>query len=65
LFIFQDFVHFIHKRCIPPFRPHVRLQAGLDGRTLDLMRLCWDEFPENRPHIQEIKTTFKNIIRNM
>lgn len=57
----RDIVHFIQKRCIPPFRPHVRLQSGLDGRALDLMRSCWDEFPENRPTIGELRARLKTI----
>ncbi|XP_057293671.1 atrial natriuretic peptide receptor 1-like [Hydractinia symbiolongicarpus] len=60
----REIIHFIHKRCIPPFRPHVRLQTGLDGRILDLMRQCWDEFPANRPTIQGVRTTLKTILKD-
>ncbi|XP_057293678.1 retinal guanylyl cyclase 2-like [Hydractinia symbiolongicarpus] len=60
----RDYVHFVNRRCIPPFRPHVRLQSGLDGRTIDLMRLCWDEFPGNRPSIHDVKSTLKSICKD-
>ena len=57
----SDLIHYVRKRCIPPFRPHVTLQTGLDSRLLDMMRRCWDESAFERPTFKEIKPTMKLI----
>lgn len=57
----SDVIHYIRKRCIPPFRPHVTLQTGLDARLLDMMKNCWSEWTEDRPTFKEIKPIMKQI----
>jgi len=60
----KDVIHFVQRRCLPPFRPHVRLQTGLDGRMLDVMRRCWHEFPAERPTFDELRKRLKTIIKD-
>ncbi|XP_057313688.1 atrial natriuretic peptide receptor 1-like isoform X1 [Hydractinia symbiolongicarpus] len=57
----SDIIHYVNKRCIPPFRPHVTLQTGLDPRLVDLMKTCWEEWPEDRPLFKELKPQMKTI----
>lgn len=57
----SDIIHYVRKRCIPPFRPHVTLQTGLDARLLDIMKNCWNEWPEDRPMFRELKPLMKQI----
>ena len=61
----KNIVHFIHKRCIPPLRPLVRLSAGMDGRLLDLMRSCWDENPQERPTIGQVKNQLRTVMKGV
>ena len=61
---FADVIHFVQRRCLPPFRPHVRLQSGLDGRMLDLMRRCWHEFPAERPNFHELRKPLKAVMKD-
>ena len=41
----------------------MRFQSGLDGRLLDLMRQCWDEFPTNRPTAHDVKSRLNTILK--
>ena len=54
-------MHYVRNRCIPIFRPHVRIQSGVDGRMLELMRKCWAEDPEERPTFNEVRAFIRNI----
>ena len=60
----HEIIHYVRKRCIPPFRPHVSLKIGLDNRLVNLMKSCWSESPEDRPTFRQIKPTAKQIRGN-
>ena len=57
----SDIIHYVKKRCIPPFRPHVTLQTGLDPKLLDVMNSCLSELAEDRPTFKEVKLLIKNF----
>ena len=57
----SDLIHFVRKRCIPPFRPYVTIQTGLDPRLIDIMKKCWNEWVLSRPSFKEIKPRMKAI----
>eukprot|EP00794_Sanderia_malayensis_P009846 gene9846-10856_t len=60
----KDIIQFVQRRCLPPFRPHVRLQSGLDGRMVDMMRRCWHEFPAERPAFTDVRKLFRSIMKD-
>ena len=60
----HEIIHYVRKRCIPPFRPHVSLKIGLDNRLVNLMHSCWSESPEDRPTFRQIKPIAKQIRGN-
>jgi len=57
----HEIIHYVRKRCIPPFRPHVPLKIGLDNKLVSLMQSCWNENPEERPKMRHIKPIVKQI----
>ncbi|XP_012566685.2 atrial natriuretic peptide receptor 1 isoform X1 [Hydra vulgaris] len=57
----SDIIHYVKKRCIPPFRPHVTLQTGLEPKLLDIMNSCQSELAEERPTFKEVKLSLKTI----
>ena len=45
----------VKARSVPPFRPVVQdLLDGAEGLR-DVMKKCWSENPEERPHFSELK----------
>eukprot|EP00111_Clytia_hemisphaerica_P007974 TCONS_00023167-protein len=60
----HEIIHYIRKRCIPPFRPHVTLKIGLNEKLVELMKSCWSENPDLRPTFRQVRPITKQIRGN-
>ena len=49
---------------IPPFRPTVAQLIPRLEELRELMKWCWDEKPETRPDLHDIKKTMQRIVNN-
>ena len=54
-YLFLAIIEKVKQRCDPPFRPFVHeLLDGAEGLR-DLMKLCWNDIPEERPQFSELR----------
>ena len=52
---FVEIVNRVRYHEEPPYRPHIPSDSNLSEKAVNLIKMCWHEYPENRPDFSHIR----------